>query len=254
MYRVLIVDDEEEIRNGLARYFPWSEFGFQVASTAENGLTALEILRVGGIDVVFADIRMPVMSGLELARTLFEDRLAVTVVFLSAYRDFDYAQKAIHYGVKRYILKPTDYRELASILSELKRELDERAEGRTQPDAERNGAPRSELIVGLVREYVLRDYAGATLAGAARIAHLNAHYLSRLYKNTTGEQFKDYLMKVRMEKAAELLLDVGYTTYQVSEIVGYSNPKNFSRSFRRHFGKSPREYRRTPASPSARLS
>lgn len=259
MYRLLIADDEEEIRNGLADCFPWAELGFRVAARAENGRRAMEIIEHGEVDAVLTDIRMPIMSGIDLARIIFEKQLGLPVVFLSAYKDFAYAQRAIQYGVRRYVLKPTDYSELASVFSTLKRELDSGlSSGRldapqgdsslpTRPEPRPNGAlaPRSDSIIDFVKGYVRREYATASLAGAARLAHLNAQYLSRLFKSSTGEHFNEYLQRVKMRKAAELLADVGYATYEVSAIVGYRNPKNFTRSFKRHFGVAPRAYRQS---------
>ncbi len=281
MYRLLIADDEEEIRNGLADCFPWGEVGFRVTARAENGKRALEIIEHEEVDAVLTDIRMPLMSGIDLARHIFERHLDLPVVFLSAYKDFAYAQKAIQYGVRRYVLKPTDYSELASVFSALKRELDSgispatpdapegngahvpksrpdadgaaatRSEGdadraqatRSEPDARRAQTTRPDSIIDFVKGYVRREYATASLASAARMAHLNAQYLSRLFKSATGEHFNEYLQRIKMKKAAELLADVGYATYEVSAIVGYRNPKNFTRSFKRHFGMPPRAYR-----------
>lgn len=247
MYRLLIADDEEDIRNGLADYFPWGEFGFRVTERVENGQVALDIIRRGAVDVVLTDIRMPMMSGIDLARIVFEEHLNVVVVFLSAYKDFSFAQQAIQYGVRRYILKPTDYSEIGVVFTRIKRELDS---GSLLPGVAERSAPgargsRSDSVVESIREYVCRDYAAATLSGAARLVHLNPQYVSRLFKATTGEHFNSFLLGVKMGKAAELLMDVGYCTYEVSEMVGYRNPKNFARSFKRHFGVSPRQFRQS---------
>jgi YesN/AraC family two-component response regulator len=184
MYRLLIADDEEEIRNGLADCFPWGEVGFRVTARAENGKRALEIIEHEEVDAVLTDIRMPLMSGIDLARHIFERHLDLPVVFLSAYKDFAYAQKAIQYGVRRYVLKPTDYSELASVLSALKRELDSGISPAT-PDAlapiwwptavaawraagtasmavgEVGGPARSETSKRTVRPSVLTNWAAA---------------------------------------------------------------------------------------------
>lgn len=251
MYRLLIADDEYEIRKGLTEYFPWAEVGFRVEATAETGRQAADIVRSGRIDVVLTDIRMPVISGIELARIVFEEHLLVPVVFLSAYRDFVYAQSAIKYGVKRYVLKPTNHAEIKTTFLEIKRELDLLAapEILDTDDKRRFDGKlgRSTTIVRLIKEYVAREYPRATLQGAAQIAHLNPQYVSRLFKREVGEQFNEYLMRVKMRQAAQLLTDIGYHTYEVSEMVGYSNPKNFTRRFKRYFGISPREYKQSPS-------
>jgi len=240
MYRLLIVDDEEDIRNGLARFFPWNEIGFEVVGSLENGAQALERVQDGGVDVVLCDIRMPVVSGIDLARAIFDAKLNVPIVFLSAYRDFAYARKAIQYGVRGYIVKPTSYDDIRSVFCALKREMDGSAPPGDGPDS------GTDTVLAAIKGYVERDCARASLKGAARVAHLNPQYLSRLFKERTGEHFHDFLSRTRMERAARLLQDVGYLTYEVSELVGYSNPKNFSRTFKKHFGVSPRDYKHHP--------
>ncbi len=241
MYRLLIADDEEDIRRGLAEFFPWNELGFEVVETVENGRKALECIRRGGVDAVFCDIRMPVMSGIELARAVFEENLRVPVVFLSAFKDFSYAQKALQYGVRDYVVKPTSYESITTVFKKLKVELDR---GLSPQDGGReHEGVKTDAVLAAIKGYAEREYARATLKGAARVAHLNPQYVSRLFKERTGENFHTFLTRVKMEKAAQLLQDVDYLTYQVSEIVGYSNPKNFTRTFKKHFGVSPREYR-----------
>ncbi len=248
MYRLLIADDEEDIRRGLALFFPWDEVGFEVIGTAENGKVALDMARSGTVDVVFCDVRMPVMSGIDLARAIFEADLKVPVVFLSAFKDFSYAQAALQFGVRDYVLKPTDYANIRAVFGKLKRELD--SERSPLPPDEHNGrepasGARGDAVVASVRGYVERDYAHATLKGAARVVHMNPQYLSRLFKERAGENFHVFLARVRMEKAAQLLRDGGYLTYEVSAIVGYGNQKNFTRAFKHHFGISPRQFKRT---------
>jgi two-component system, response regulator YesN len=239
MYRLLIVDDEEEIRRGLTDFFPWNEIGFEVVGGLENGKLALDRMESGGVDAVFCDIRMPIMSGIELARAASVSHPEIPVVFLSAYKDFAYARKAIQYDVRDYVLKPTSYDEIRTVFSRLKEELDRRH----VPEPAAPFASVPDAFISTIRAYIEREYHHATLKGAARVAHLNPQYVSRLFSEKTGEHFHDYLTRIRMEQAGRLLRDPQYCTYEVSEIVGYSNPKNFSRTFKRQFGVSPREYR-----------
>jgi two-component system, response regulator YesN len=120
MYRVLVVDDEFEIRRSLALYYPWGDAGFVVAGQEENGRDAREFVKKNGTDLVLCDIKMPVLSGLEFARWVHEEGLPVKIIFLSAYRNFNFAQEALRYGVKRYLVKPPDFSALASCLKEIK--------------------------------------------------------------------------------------------------------------------------------------
>jgi two-component system response regulator YesN len=113
MFRAIIVDDEELIATNLKQAVPWEELDFRVAGVFANGAAALDFVRREGADLVVTDIRMPAMTGTELARSLSRLPDPPLVLFLTGYGEFDYAREAIRYGVYDYILKPIDYRELA---------------------------------------------------------------------------------------------------------------------------------------------
>ncbi len=251
MYSLLIADDEYEIRNGLANLFPWQDLGFQPIGTAENGKKALEFIEHHPVDVLLCDIMMPVMTGIDLARILHERYPAIKMIFLSGYRDFEYAQKALSYGVKKYVVKPTKYHELFGIFQQLKAELDnERMEA--GPDAP--AAPEEWLdsgfhdrIIAIINDYVEKSYREATLGRAAELVRMSPFYVSKLYKSKTGQNFSWYLLSVKMRKAAEFLRDVDCRTAEISELVGYGTPKSFTRAFKQYYGVNPREFRNAQA-------
>ena len=83
----------------------------------------------------------------------------------------------------------------------------------------------------------------ATLEEAAFLTHLSSSYLSRLFRGQTGQSFSDYLLQKRMERACSMLTDARHKIYEISDAIGYDNPKNFSRAFRNYYHLSPREYR-----------
>ncbi|HZG83685.1 response regulator transcription factor [Paenibacillus sp.] len=241
MYKLLLVDDEVEIRNGLSQYFPWSEIGFELVGQCENGKKALDFMAEKPVDVVLCDIMMPVLNGLEVAKSLYETKSPVKIIFLSGYKDFEYAKQALEYDVKGYIVKPTKYDELYAVFSKLKLELDEQR--RTAEPEEADGAPYAQKVIAAVKAYAERHYQDATLEEAAARVHMNPFYLSKYFKEKTGQNFSDYIVSLRMTKAAELLMDIRYKTYEVSELVGYSHAKNFTRTFKKFHGVSPRDYR-----------
>jgi len=242
----LIVDDEAEIRNGISQYFPWHEIGFEVVDQCENGKQALQYIDNHAVDVVLCDIKMPIMSGLELAKLLYDRKSSIKILFLSGYRDFEYAKQALAYDVKNYIVKPTKFDELFKIFSELKVELDE-----ASPNL---GAELSsqltfnEKVIAEIKSYVEENLHVATLEEAARRVHMNSYYVSKYFKEKTGQKFSDFIVSMKMEKASELLMDIHYKTYEVSEMVGYTNAKNFTRTFKKYYGKSPREFRNSQES------
>lgn len=95
MYRLLIADDEYEIRTGLANYFPWDTVGFEVADLCSNGVEALSFIEKQTVHAVLCDVKMPIMDGLTFAKLLREKYPDVKLVFLSGYKDFEYVRKAL---------------------------------------------------------------------------------------------------------------------------------------------------------------
>ncbi|QTH44999.1 response regulator [Cohnella sp. LGH] len=125
MYKIMLVDDEAEVREGIRRRIAWHEHGFECVSDCENGMDALEAAEQLRPDVVLTDINMPFMDGLELTRQLSERLPWTKVVILTGYDDFDYAQQAVKLRVNDFILKPITAEELIRVLESVKRELDE---------------------------------------------------------------------------------------------------------------------------------
>jgi len=251
-YKVLIVDDEAEIRNGMGMFFPWDQVGFVVTGYAEDGRSALEFIQHNAVDVLCCDVRMPHMNGLELARNIKNQGLAIKIVIFTGYRDFEYAKQAISSGVRHYILKSAKTDELLQVFSDLKNEIDaERKKQQaaatlaTAPDATLalSGSTNDHLVLS-IKEYV-SQHMGENVSLETIALHLskNADYLGRIFKAKTGLHFSDFLLSTRMEKAVELLGDFRLKTMEIAGRLGYSNPKNFARAFRSYTGKSPREFR-----------
>ena len=129
LYRVLLVDDEEDIREGISRKMDWLGLGFSLVGEAANGQDALELAESLRPDVILTDIKMPFMDGLELCRILTDRLPAARFVVFSGFDAFEYAKQAIQMNVVEYILKPINADELSAVLRRLKDQLDrERAE------------------------------------------------------------------------------------------------------------------------------
>ena len=127
MYRVIIVDDEKQIVDGLCRMIKWSELGFEVCATARNGMEAIPLIKSYKADLVMTDVKMPVMDGLKMVENVRKSISEETeFIILSGFSEFQYAQKALQYNVKSYILKPIDEAELYGILIDIKNLLDEK--------------------------------------------------------------------------------------------------------------------------------
>lgn len=257
MYQLLIVDDESKIRKGLRSFFPWQEIGFHVVSEAADGLQALEYVENHQVDVVLTDIVMPKMTGIELAQALHKRKHPTKVVFLTGYKEFEYARKALEYGVKQYLVKPTQYKEITEVFEIIRAELDQEyaalsgeaghtAAEMESDDTEVEEKGYHEKKIAAIEQYVAEHYAEVSLESVAEVFHMNKHYLSKYFKKWTSVNFSDYVLSIKMKKAAELLNDYNNRSYEVGLIVGYDNAKNFSRAFKQYYGRSPREFRDHP--------
>lgn len=123
MYKVMLVDDEKLILQGILSILEWDKLDLKVVHLAENGLEALEKFKKEPVDVVITDINMPSLTGLELLKELKEINTKVKFIILSGYDDFSYAKTAIKYGVENYILKPINEEELEEALIEIRDKL-----------------------------------------------------------------------------------------------------------------------------------
>ncbi|NCB62066.1 MAG: response regulator [Clostridia bacterium] len=124
LYKIMIVDDEAEVREGIAHKIDWNALGFEVVADAENGRDALEKAESLDLDVVLTDIKMPFMDGLQFGAELARRKPAVKLIIFSGFDTFEYAQEAIKLNVVEYVLKPVNAEELSKILGRVKESLD----------------------------------------------------------------------------------------------------------------------------------
>lgn len=117
MLKVLIVDDETVIREGLKTAIPWERMGLQVAGEADNGSSAIEAIRKLEPSIVITDIKMPGQSGLDIARFTAEHNPDIKVIILSGYSDFEFARQAVKWGAFDFILKPTVFSEVSAVIA-----------------------------------------------------------------------------------------------------------------------------------------
>ena len=130
LYKIMLVDDEEEVRTSIIKQVDWEKIGFRVVSDAENGEDALEKIDIYEPDVIMTDIRMPYMDGLSLIEKVHSKYPTVKFLIFSGFDDFEYAKEAIRLGVSEYILKPINSEELSEIFNKIKKNLDLEIENR----------------------------------------------------------------------------------------------------------------------------
>ena len=241
-YNVLLVDDEFYLRQSLNRKIAEADPTFFVTCECADGKAALDTLTDNDIQVVFTDIRMPEMDGLALAKEIKERFPDVVTVILTGFADFEYAKKAIHYGVFEYLLKPVSEEELAGVLNRISLRLRELYEVSAEEEAAGKSA---EEITLYLYQYIQKNFREEIDLGAAA-AHFGftAAYLSRLFTKAYGESPSRYLTGLRMQEAKRLLASTGEPIARVGELVGYPDQFYFSRTFRKEVGENPSAYRK----------
>ena len=126
MFKIVVADDEDELREAMCRLIDWKSLGFQLVGSAGNGLDALQLVEQLQPDLLLTDIQMPFIAGTSLAHQVRELQPLIQVAFLSGYDDFAYARSAIEDQVIAYLLKPISMAELTQALREIHRKMEER--------------------------------------------------------------------------------------------------------------------------------
>lgn len=125
MYKIILVDDEDEVREGIKQKIAWNNHGFELVGDFDNGRDALDVIEQYRPDVIITDICMPFMDGLGLAKAVMERYRDIKVIIVTGYEDFEYAKQAITLKVTEYLLKPINAREFTEYLTKMKQDLDE---------------------------------------------------------------------------------------------------------------------------------
>jgi two-component system response regulator YesN len=258
MLRILIVEDEDIIRKGLVYTTDWLSMDCVVIAEAANGKEGYEKILELKPDVVIADICMPFMDGIDMIKKASET-VKFKSILLTSYADFEYAKRAIDARVSEYLLKPIDEEQLASILKRLESEI--------------ASSRQVDLVMDLVMEqgevdgetinleyymkldlsenqYISRAIEEIRLHYADKISiesisddlGVSASYLSRKFKEVTGQTFLDFLNKYRVQQAIVLLNTRQYRISEISDATGFTDYKHFCSVFKKYTSKSPTKF------------
>lgn len=154
MYRLLIVDDEEIEREGMAQFIDWQRFNVKITGTAWNGVEALEKIRAEQPDIILTDIKMPVMDGIELIKRTKENYPDIQFIVLSGYGEYEFTSQAMELGVRHYLLKPCDEEQIEVVLEKVKWELEKRRE---QYRKEKDYHEAVERLLPKAKKQIFRD-------------------------------------------------------------------------------------------------
>jgi two-component system, response regulator YesN len=243
-WTVFLVDDESLVIESLKGCVPWEAHGYRIIGSATNGHDALAQIAAERPDLVFADIRMPGMSGLELVQKIGQDMPQTVCVIVSGYAEFSYAQKAMSYGAAGYILKPFDETEIEALLKRLQLRL---RRGEQVPHQARS-RPVSRLMEEIL-EYVESNFTDSiSVAGIAERFRLSQSHVSQLFGRELGMSYTAWVTGLRMTLACHLLTTTDKPIYEIAESCGYRDYGYFDRVFMRQMGVTPSRYRADPGS------
>lgn len=216
-------------------------------SNGKDAWTHISKLGEGELDVLITDIKMPMMDGLKLIEHL-RDKSIATIV-LSGFSEFEYARKALRYGAKDYLLKPVDKTNLYDLLIRIGQERSENEQitesmAAAQPH-ETVSKEKDHHVIEQMKTIVEQEYGkNFEMERIAESVGMSANYLSRLFKQETGITLTDYLIDIRIEKAKQFLTDhPNLKNYEISQLVGYSDPVYFNKLFKKMVGETPKDFK-----------
>lgn len=262
MYKVVIIDDEPIIVEGLSKSIEWGKWNCQVVGTAASGEEGMELISKVNPDILFSDICMPGIDGLTMIAGIKSQHPNMEITILTGFRDFDYAQKAIRLGVTRFLLKPSKMDELEEAVEKMTSNLkcqnisalqeDEKAGNieyekeveSKEGDEQLVDSPAGSFIVNNALRYMEENYMNKLkLADVAEKCFVSQWHLSKLLNRYREQSFSDILNNIRIEKAKEMLKDPTLRIGDVAEVVGFMDMAHFSRVFKKQVGVSANEYR-----------
>lgn len=246
MYKVMIIDDEPIIVEGLSRSIPWEKWDCQVIATANDGVEGKKLISKYKPHIIFMDICMPEISGLDLIAALKSENDLTEISILTGYRDFDFAQRAIRLGITRFLLKPSNMEELEEAIETMCQNLKRKhIYGEDEEKkAKVHEAAANSFIVKNAIAYIQENYEKkVTLSEVAEKTYVSQWHLSKLLNRHTGQSFSEILNNVRIEKAKDLLRDPALRIGDIADEVGFQDMAHFSRVFKKQMGISANEYR-----------
>jgi two-component system response regulator YesN len=248
MLKIVIVEDEDIIRKGLAYTIDWVSMGYVIAGEAANGEEGLAQIRELHPDVVIADIKMPKMDGITMLQEALKETRFKSLI-LTSYAEFEFARRAISLGVTDYILKPVDEDKLVETMKLLHSEIMKGKETELAFENKDSSLDlehyielaqfQNQYVMGAIEE-IRKNYGEKiSIEAVAEDMGISASYLSRKFKDITGHTFLDFLNKYRVQQAVKLLNSGQYKIYEISDMTGFSDYKHFCSVFKKYTLKSP---------------
>lgn len=244
LFSVIVVEDEKLLAKNIAKKIETQNPAFKVTQIFGNGLDALDYIKENPPHVIFTDIQMPLMNGIELTEQVKTLDIPSKCIILTGYADFGYAKSAMQFGVVEYLLKPVNEEELKGVLDRLYATL-----MAANPDLSdsvlTSSARKPEEITALVKEYIRIHYAEPIdLNILADNLGFSPSYLTKVFSKCEDTTPSKYVRNYRMNIAKQMLA-TDASIEVISSAVGYTDQFHFSKSFKQTCGISPTDYRKS---------
>ena len=247
MYKVVIIDDESIIVEGLQRVVDWASHGCEVVATGSDAISGARMIREHRPDIVITDINMPNEDGLTMLAGLKTEFPEMKITVLTGYRDFEYAHRALMLGISRFLLKPSKMDELEEAISYMVKSLSPQGQEAEQAKiaADATGTQdASSFVARQAQTFIAERYAEKlSLQSVADHCYVSQWHLSKLLHKHLGKNFYDLLNGVRIQEAKKLLENPRLRISEVAEQVGYADTAHFSRVFKKSEEISANEWR-----------
>ncbi len=253
---LLIVDDEIFAIQGILQDINKEKTGIDMILTANSYAQAINIFINQPVDILLCDIEMPFGSGLDLVEWVKKNHPKTECIFLTCHDEFDFARRAVKLQCLDYILKPATAETVNDVLQNAAAHIKEENQedlykeyGKIYFNTRSAPSPESESkdtrhAVERVEEYIVMHVEDElSVEGLAQMVYLSSAHLSRLFKKKHGIAVNDYITSVRMKVAKNLLETTDLTVTMISAKSGYSNYSYFIKTFKKTYGKTPREFR-----------
>lgn len=243
-YKYIVVEDEHLIRKNLIKKIESLSLPLELVGEASNGEDAISLVNKLCPSLIITDIRMPRSDGLELIKYLHHNYPSTKAMVLSGYNDFKYAQTALKFGAKDFLLKPVKIDDLNSSLQNILVMLDSENKVDDCFSIDPHNL-KPEDLSNLLENYLLNNYSSITSINdiSDKFGFTN-EYLSKVLKKYVGETPLKYLTKIRINKSKQLLINQPELEIKrIAELVGYKDAFYFSRVFKSNVGIYPTDYR-----------
>ncbi|MFI3174070.1 MAG: response regulator [Bacillota bacterium] len=246
MKNILVVDDEKFVRLGIKTMIQRSGLCTGTIVECKNGVEAVEQLKNNTFDVVFSDIKMPLMDGLALVQKIREEELSEAIlIIISGYEDFSFAVKALKNGVSDYLLKPLEREIFQKLLEKIDRELEDKNLVGVKPiTVEEEYEDKSQKIQKAIVFMQSHYNEDINMAVVSNEVSMNYTFFSETFKEQTGKSFVEYLKSVRIHMAKKLLRETCMQISRVAFEVGFKDDKHFSKTFKIETGMTPTDYKK----------